>query len=122
MGARKVIPLDVSGGFHSSCMEPACHRIESSLKNIAIKRPKIEVVSNLTANVESDPEKIKQNLIWQMNHRTLWEDSMRFMIGKGIKTFIELGPGKVLKGLMKKIDPTVETISLGAMEDYHALG
>lgn len=121
-GARKVIPLDVSGAFHSSCMEPACERIEKSLRDVAIRRPRIEVVSNLTANVESDPERIKQNLIWQMNHRTLWEDSMRFMISKGIRTFVEFAPGKVLKGLMKKIDPTVEVLSLSAAVDFHVLG
>ena len=111
-GGKKVIPLDVSGAFHSSCMEPACRRIEQALKDVLIQKPKIQVVSNLTANVEEDPARIKQNLIWQMNHRTLWEDSMRFIIGKGIKTFIEFSPGKVLKGLLRKIDPAIETISL----------
>ena len=121
MGARKVIPLDVSGGFHSSCMDSACQKISVALKNIPVVKPHISVVSNLTANVESDPERIKQNLIWQMNHRTLWEGSMRYIIGKGIKKFVEFSPGKVLKGLLKKIDPTVETISLNAAEDFHAL-
>ncbi len=120
-GAKKVLPLDVSGGFHSSCMEPACHRIEKALKGVAIQKPRIAVVSNLTAFVEEEPEKIKQNLIWQMNHRTLWEDSMRFMIKRGIKTFIEFGPGKVLKGLLKKIDPALQTYSLSALEDFHAV-
>lgn len=120
-GARKVIPLDVSGGFHSSCMEPACRRIEKALKEVAIRRPKFPVVSNLTADIEVEPKKIEQNLVWQMNHRTLWEDSMRFIIKRGIKTFIEFGPGKVLNGLMKKIDPSVEVISLNALEDLHAI-
>ena len=120
-GAKKVIPLEVSGGFHSSCMESACRRIEAALKNVTLHRPKVPVVSNLTARVEENPEQIKQNLIWQMNHRTLWEDSMRFIIGKGVRTFIEFGPGKVLKGLLKKIDPAVETISLTAPEDLDAI-
>jgi [acyl-carrier-protein] S-malonyltransferase len=121
-GAKKVIPLDVSGGFHSSCMEPACRRIEVALKGVEIRRPEIPVVSNLTADIEVEPGQIKQNLIWQMNHRTLWEDSMRFMIGKGVRRFVEFSPGKVLKGLLKKIDPTVETLSLSGVEDFHALG
>lgn len=120
-GARKVIPLEVSGGFHSSCMEPACRRIEQALGGMTIREPKFPVVSNLTADVEIEPSQIKQNLIWQMNHRTLWEDSMRFMIRQGIKTFIEFGPGKVLKGLMRKIDPAVEVISLSAVEDLHVI-
>lgn len=120
-GAKKVIPLDVSGGFHSSCMESACKKISHSLDYVAIQQPVVPVVSNLTANIEEDPAKIKQNLIWQMNHRTLWEDSMRFIIGKGIKKFIEFSPGKVLKGLMRKIDPEVEVISLSTVEDFHAV-
>ena len=120
-GAKKVIPLDVSGGFHSSCMDSACVKIEKSLKDMPIMRPKISVVSNLTANIEDDPHKIKQNLIKQMNHRTLWEDSMRFIISKGVRTFIEFAPGKVLKGLLKKIDPGVETICLGNLEDFHGI-
>jgi [acyl-carrier-protein] S-malonyltransferase len=120
-GARKVIPLDVSGGFHSSCMEPACLKIEKALETVRIQTPLIPVVSNLTANIENDPAKIKQNLIWQMNHRTLWEDSMRFMIAKNIRKFIEFSPGKVLKGLMKKTDPSVETLSLSGTEDFHAI-
>jgi [acyl-carrier-protein] S-malonyltransferase len=120
-GARKVIRLDVSGGFHSSCMDSACARIDKALQGVPIQKPRIQVVSNLTANLEENPDRIKQNLIWQMNHRTLWEDSMRFLIAKGIKTFIEFSPGKVLKGLLKKIDPSVETISLSALEDFHVL-
>lgn len=121
MGAKKVIPLEVSGGFHSSCMEHACRRIEQALKNVRIERPVIPVISNLTAAIEDDPVQIKQNLVWQMNHRTLWEASMRFIIGKGIKTFVEFSPGKVLKGLLRKIDPSVETISLSALEDFHVI-
>jgi [acyl-carrier-protein] S-malonyltransferase len=118
-GARKVIPLDVSGAFHSRCMDSACLRIEKALAGISIQTPKIAVVSNLTADVESSPEKIKSILVKQMNHRTLWEDSMRHILGQGVRTFIEFAPGKVLKGLLKKIDPAAETIALGTMEDFH---
>ena len=120
-GAKKVIPLDVSGGFHSSCMDSACLKIEKSLQDMPIIRPRIEVVSNLTAAIENEPGKIKENLVRQMNHRTLWEDSMRFIISRGVRTFIEFAPGKVLKGLLKKIDPAVETICLGNLEDFHAI-
>lgn len=120
-GAKKVIPLDVSGAFHSRCMDSACARIEKALSDISIHVPKIAVVSNLTADVESLPEKIKAILVKQMNHRTLWEDSMRYILSKGVRTFIEFAPGKVLKGLLKKIDPSAETISLGTLEDFHAI-
>lgn len=118
-GARKVIPLDVSGAFHSKCMDSACVRIEKALQTVAIRPPSIEVVSNLTAGVENDPQKIKLNLVKQMNHRTLWEDSIRFMLSKGVRTFFEFAPGKVLKGLLKKIDPEAQVICLGSLEDFH---
>lgn len=118
-GARKVLPLDVSGAFHSRCMDSACARIEKALADITIRPPRIPVVSNLTAGVESSPEKIKQILVQQMNHRTLWEDSMRYILGRGVKRFIEFAPGKVLKGLLKKIDPEADTLSLGTLEDFH---
>lgn len=120
-GAKKVIPLDVSGAFHSSCMDSACKKIEKALQSVTISTPKISVISNLTANIESNPDQIKQNLIWQMNHRTLWEDSMRFMIQNGVKTFIEFAPGKVLKGLLRKIDPAVEVLTFGGAEEFHVL-
>jgi [acyl-carrier-protein] S-malonyltransferase len=116
-----VIPLDVSGAFHSSCMDSACQRIEKALGDIRITTPKVSVVSNLTAGVESEPEKIKQNLVKQMNHRTLWEDSMRFMLSNGVRTFVEFAPGKVLKGLLKKIEPEAQVLSLGNLEDFHAI-
>jgi [acyl-carrier-protein] S-malonyltransferase len=120
-GARKVIPLDVSGGFHSNCMDSACQRIEKSLLNTPVQKPAIAVVSNLTADIEDRPEQIKQNLVWQMNHRTLWEGSMRFILAKGVHNFIEFAPGKVLKGLMKKIDPAAEVMPFGNLEDFHHL-
>ena len=120
-GARKVLPLDVSGAFHSHCMDSACARIEKAMAGFTIQTPKVPVVSNLTADVEPSPDKIKQILVKQMNHRTLWEDSMRYMLSRGVRHFIEFAPGKVLKGLMKKIDPEAETISIGTLDDFHIL-
>lgn len=119
-GASRVVPLEVSGAFHSSCMNSACKRIEKALESIQIRPPRIAVVSNLTAEAEKDPAKIKQNLINQMNHRTLWEGSMRKIIGMGVSQFYEIGPGKVLKGLMRKIDPAAKVVSLGVAEDFYA--
>lgn len=121
INSKKVIPLEVSGGFHSRCMDSACKRIEKALQSIPIWRPAIAVVSNLTGSVESGPDEIKQNLIRQMNHRTLWEDSMRLILSKGVKNFIEFAPGKVLKGLMKKIDAEAQVMTLGTLEDFHAI-
>jgi [acyl-carrier-protein] S-malonyltransferase len=119
-GAKRCIPLDVSGAFHSSCMISACKRIEAALKNVQIKKPRFPVISNLTGEGENEPQNIRQNLVHQMNHRTLWEASMRHIIATGVKTFFELGPGKVLKGLMRKINPTVQVLTLGNLEDFNA--
>jgi len=120
-GARRCIPLDVSGAFHSACMNSACQRIDAALKSVQIQAPRFPVFSNLTAEAESSPDKIKTNLVNQMNHRTLWEASMRNMIAMGIRQFYEIGPGKVLKGLMRKIDPTVTVTTLGTVEEFNAL-
>lgn len=118
---KRAVPLDVSGAFHSTCMNSACRRIEQALTKITVKAPAYPVVSNLTAREEADPAQIKKNLVDQMNHRTLWEDSCRRMIAMGITKFYELGPGKVLKGLMRKIDSSVTVVSLGTAEDFRVL-
>lgn len=120
-GAPRCVPLEVSGAFHSSCMNSACKRIEEALKKIPVTPPRIAVVSNLTAEIEADPVQIKKNLVMQMNHRTLWEDSMRRIIAMGVGQFYETGPGKVLKGLMRKIDPAVKVSTLGVLEDFDAV-
>ncbi len=118
---KRAVPLDVSGAFHSTCMNSACRRIEDALTRIEVRQPAYAVISNLTAREEGNPAQIKKNLVDQMNHRTLWEDSCRRMIGMGITKFYELGPGKVLKGLMRKIDPTVAVVPLGTAEDFRQL-
>lgn len=120
-GASRCVHLEVSGGFHSSCMNSACHRIEEALKSITLRAPQFPVVSNLTAREEHEPERIKKNLVLQMNHRTLWEDCMRRMLSMGISAFYEIGPGKVLKGLMRKIDRHAKVVSCSVLEDFHAL-
>jgi [acyl-carrier-protein] S-malonyltransferase len=120
-GAKRAIPLDVSGAFHSSCMEPACQRIAEALKSVNVQKPKFDVISNLTASSEMSPDKIKNILVNQMNHRTLWEASMLHLSGRGVKKYYELGPGKVLKGLMRKIDPEAVVVSLGSLEDFKIL-
>lgn len=104
-GARKFVVLDVSGAFHSSYMASAAEKLKAELDKIEIHAPKIPVVSNLTASLSDTPHIIKENLVNQLTHSTLWEDSMRFIASFGIKEFVEIGPGKVLKGLLKRIDP-----------------
>ena len=103
-GALKCIPLKVSGPFHSSLMNTASQRLKEELEKISFSVPKIPFISNVTADFESDVESIKKNLALQVNHRTLWEASIRRMIKEQISNYYEIGPGKVLKGLLRRID------------------
>lgn len=116
-GVKKVIPLKVGGAFHSSLMAPASQRLIRALEEMEICPPKISVVSNVTAKVENSSQEIKDNLARQIVSRTLWEESVRFIGSSGIKTFLELGPGKVLKGLLRKIDPQLKVYNIGTVEE-----
>ncbi len=116
-GAKMVIELEVSGAFHSSLMRPAAERFASLIEGVVFKVPIYPVVSNIYALPENNPDKIRQNLITQIYGSVLWEDSVRFMAAQGVKVFYEIGPGSVLKGLLKKIGPELTTISIGTKED-----
>lgn len=116
-GAKRCMPLDVSGAFHSRCMNPACERIAKDLESANLQPPVFDVVSNLTADTHADVNEIKQNLVSQMNSRTLWEASMRKIINSGVSLFLEVGPGRVLKGLMRKIEGSAQVVPIGTVED-----
>ncbi|MFA5356864.1 MAG: ACP S-malonyltransferase [Candidatus Omnitrophota bacterium] len=117
LGAKRVIPLEVSGAFHSSYMRGAASRLASELGKIKISRPSMQVVSNITAKPVNDPPEIRENLIGQITGSVLWEDSMRFLLSAGISSFIEFGPGKVLKGLMRRIDDKAQVTNIEKKED-----
>ena len=116
-GARRAVNLQVNGAFHSSLMQPASKRLAQVLAGINIKQPSVEVVSNVTAAVENRPDKIKENLIKQLVGSVFWEESVRFMINKGVSQFFEIGLGKVLKGLLRKINSGVEVVNIQCKED-----
>jgi len=104
-GAKRVVVLDVSGAFHSALMAGASHKLKEALKHIEFMPPKIPVVSNVSAYSQDVPETIKENLVDQLSSTTRWEESVRNVAACGIKHFLEIGPGIVLKGLLKRIDP-----------------
>ena len=116
-GVKKTIYLEVSGPFHSSLMEPASNKLRLELNRIEIKSPSIPVVSNVTANFENTPQEIRNNLINQVSNTTRWEDSIKFLNKLGITTFLEIGPGKVLSGLIRRIDATLETYNIETIQD-----
>lgn len=103
-GAMKAIPLAVAGAFHTPIMQPAVEKLTAALANVPLSRPKIPVVSNVDARPHDDPEEIRQLLIRQVVSPVRWEDSMRYMLDQGYKQFYEVGPGRVLRGLLKRID------------------
>lgn len=103
----KAVPLAVAGAFHTKIMEPADARLAEALAGVPLKKPEIPVVSNVDAQPHDDPDVIRDLLVRQVLSPVLWEDSIRYMLAQGVDEFYEIGPGKVLKGLMKRIDRKV---------------
>jgi len=106
-GAMKCVPLDVAGAFHTSLMEPARERLAAALAATPLHAPQIPVVSNVDARPHVDPGEIRELLAKQLVGVVEWQDSMRYLLSMGVRTMIEVGPGRVLRGLMKRIDRTV---------------
>jgi [acyl-carrier-protein] S-malonyltransferase len=115
-GAKRVIPLEVSGPFHSSLMGPAADRLEALLGEVAFAAPSVPLVANVTADVVSDPEDIRKLLVRQVCAPVLWEDSVQRLIELGVDTFVEFGPGSVLSGLIKKINKDVRIVTVNSAE------
>lgn len=107
------IPLTVAGAFHTPLMESACTALKNALASVPLKSPRIPVVSNVDAQSHSDPEDIRSLLVRQVTQPVKWEDCVRWLMGRGVDQFYEVGPGKVLKGLLKRIDRKLECTSVG---------
>ncbi|MEH7492926.1 ACP S-malonyltransferase [Neobacillus niacini] len=120
-GAKRAIPLEVSGPFHSSLMKPAASELRQVLDGLNMKDARIPVIANVSANPMTAAEEIKENLIEQLYSPVLWEDSVVKMIDLGVDTFIEIGPGKVLSGLIKKINRSVKTYSISDEESCQSV-
>lgn len=108
-GAKRAIPLVVSGPFHSELMRPSSDKLAATLAAISLSDPQIPVIGNVMAKELVDVSAIQQELIEQVYSAVQWEASVREMIAQGVDVFIECGPGKVLSGLVKKIDRSVAT-------------
>ena len=107
-GASRALRLKVSGAFHSRLMEPAGERLAQALQQVAISQPRATVIANVTAKAVRDAAEIRGLLVDQLTQPVLWEDSMRFLLAHGVQRFVEVGPGRVLTGLLGRIDPHVE--------------
>lgn len=111
-GAKRAIPLNVSGPFHSSLLQPASVKLEQKLKELKIGDASIPVVANVSAQALTKANDIFSSLVEQVSSPVLWEDSIQYMAGLGVDTFIEVGPGTVLAGLIKKIDRSAKVFSI----------
>lgn len=115
-GAKRAIPLVVSGPFHSELMKPAANQLQEVLSTLSFRDATIPVIANVTANPVESQEEIKVLLVKQLYSPVRWEESVKTMIENGVKTFIEIGPGKVLSGLVKKIDRSAIVYSISDLE------
>lgn len=111
-GAKRALPLQVGGAFHSPLMEPARAELAAAIESTPFGKPICPVYQNVNALPSTDVNVIKQNLIAQLTSPVRWTQSVQNMVKDGAKTFIECGPGKVLQGLVKKIAPEAEVMSL----------
>ena len=110
-GARRALPLPVGGAFHSPLMEPAKTKLAAAIENTSIQNPICPVYQNVVAIGITDAATIKTNLIAQLTAPVRWTQSVQQMLNDGASSFVEVGPGKVLQGLVKKIDRSAETSS-----------
>ena len=116
-GAKRVLPLNVSGPFHSSMLAEAGKKLGKVLEGVEVHTPQIPYVANVTAEYVTDEKEVKLLLEKQVSSSVRWEQSIRRMIADGVDTFIEIGPGKTLTGFMKKIDRNVKALNIEKMED-----
>lgn len=119
-GARRAIPLPVSAPFHSTLMQPAAEKLAQVLHTIEIKEAQIPVIANVHAQPVHTSAEIRESLVEQAAHPVLWEDSMHVLLAKGVDTMVEVGPGTVLSGFMKKIEPAVHREHVENMSSLEA--
>jgi len=112
-GAKRTIPLEVGGAFHSHLMSPAAVQLQEAFKSVTVHRPKFPVVSNVNGVYYTSSSEVRLLLVEQITHSVRWELSMRTLLAEGITTFLEVGPGTVLKGLLRKIHPEATVLSVG---------
>ena len=117
----KTIPLKVSAPFHCSLMKSAADKMKEKIDEIKFVKPNIEIINNVMAEIENDPKKIKNLLVEQIFSTVRWRESLILMSQKGVKNFIEIGPGKVLTGMVKRTIKNVNCFSINSITDIKNL-
>jgi len=120
-GARALIPLKVSGAFHSALMEPVIAEFSKIVSNVRFQPPNIPVISNVTARPLTDIDSIKKELVKQLRNCIQWQGSVEYMMHSGVTTFYEIGPGRVLSGLIRRINSELQTFNISGIEDITQL-
>ena len=115
-GALKAIELDVSGPFHSSLMKDVRDKLAAEINNLNLNNPNMPIVTNVSANFADNLDEIKEQLLAQLTSSVRWEESMKTMIDAGVDVFVEVGPGTILKGLMKRIDRSADVYNVSDKE------
>ncbi|EGL18232.1 MULTISPECIES: ACP S-malonyltransferase [unclassified Paenibacillus] len=116
IGAKRAIPLEVSGPFHSSLMKPASEKLADVLAGLSLQEAAVPVVANVTARSVTSPDEIRDLLVRQVYSPVLWEDTVAWLIEQGVDTFVEIGSGTVLAGLIKKVSRSVKVVSVNNLE------
>ena len=120
-GARRVVPLEVSGAFHTEAMRPAQREMDQALQAVELRPAAVPIVANTTAEPLTAPDAVRQELADQLCGCVLWRQSVELMAGRGVTRFIEIGPGKVLSGLVRRIAPEVQSLAMGDLDALTAL-
>jgi len=121
LGAKRAIPLPVSAPFHCALMKPAEERLAPELRALAVKDPRVPIVANVDAEPKRDARGAIEALVRQVSMPVRWEDVVRRLASEGVTTYVEVGPGMVLSGLVKKIHKDARVVSFAAPEDLAAV-
>jgi [acyl-carrier-protein] S-malonyltransferase len=121
LGARRVVPLPVSAPFHCAMMKPAEERLAPELRSLAVQPPRVPIVANVDADAKREAEAAIDALVRQVSSAVLWEDVMHRLASEGVTTYVEVGPGRVLSGLARKIHKDADVFAFGAPDDLDAI-
>jgi len=119
-GAKRALPLTVAGAYHSPLMATAQPKLQVELAQVEVRSPSVPVISNVTAAPHEGPDAIRSRLVEQVTASVRWEESMRYLLAQGYTRFIELGPGTALTGFMKRIDKTVQMLTVSDLASLEA--
>lgn len=121
LGARRVVPLPVSAPFHCALMQPAAERLAPELRALPVRDPRVPIVANVDAEPKRTAADAIEALVFQVASPVRWEDVVRRLAAEGVTTYVEVGPGTVLSGLVRKIHPGATVLSVGVPDDVAAI-